>query len=846
MLKLRTEALRWGVGAYCATLGACMLVAPHQFGNLAFASLQPHMGAWGAFFLFSGVCLIAVAGVAPRGALAIGAHLMAGAALLVVGIGVTPAAPGRPPRAIYSWASARPGPLAGAHRRRRPAVGAEDREHLSRVGRPASAAWAGDLLALLLGLATSVNGLIFLLAPGQFAAPFYDLIRGYLPWYGLGYLASGLAVCWVLLRPVRWRVVFWGAHLALSGALLAFMLGSPLPNGSWTGVLYYGGFGVLAAVLPWLGPRLHAVDSHALQTRLAISLAVAAALPLVLVAALAADLQARTATLQALANEQALATALAQDVSDYVGLHRAAVEALALEPGLLQRPPADQLDHLRALNQLYPDVQAFSVVDAGGNQIARSDGLPPLPVNGLAVFEEIRRTNAPWLDVVVSASARLAVADHRRAHPRRARPLRWGHGWLPQARTVGRAAGPRRERHPRDRLPGRQSRTRGGSPGGKPGGEPGRSGRAPARRRLARRHGGLRRHQLRRRRTRPARGIRPRGRPRLGRRRRAAARGRAGGGTRRPRPGAPGPAAGRRRRGGERCGRGELPGRPARHAGPCRRGAHRRRRGRAPAAHFDYGGRSPRAAGRRAARSPRRPHGRARRGGARAGARPRPGDRGLAAEVRVPGQHEPRDPHADERRHRHDRPAARHRADAEQREYAETVRQSGEALLDDHQRHPGLLEDRGRQARAGDIDLDVREWSRTWSTCSPSRRRRRGLELACQIAERRAARSARRSRPPAPGPDQPRRQRRQVHRARRDRRARGLRRPRVGARRPRRRPRSRRRRSCASRSSTPGIGIPREAQARAVPAVLPGRQLDDPPVRRHRAGPGDLQAAGRS
>ena len=29
-------------------------------------------------------------------------------------------------------------------------------------------------------------------------------------------------------------------------------------------------------------------------------------------------------------------------------------------------------------------------------------------------------------------------------------------------------------------------------------------------------------------------------------------------------------------------------------------------------------------------------------------------------QVGVPGEHEPRDPHADERRHRHDRPAARH------------------------------------------------------------------------------------------------------------------------------------------------------------------------------------------
>ena len=46
----------------------------------------------------------------------------------------------------------------------------------------------------------------------------------------------------------------------------------------------------------------------------------------------------------------------------------------------------------------------------------------------------------------------------------------------------------------------------------------------------------------------------------------------------------------------------------------------------------------------------------------------------------LPGQHEPRDPHADERRDRHDRSAARHRADAEQRDYS-TRSRLGESLL---------------------------------------------------------------------------------------------------------------------------------------------------------------------
>ena len=66
----------------------------------------------------------------------------------------------------------------------------------------------------------------------------------------------------------------------------------------------------------------------------------------------------------------------------------------------------------------------------------------------------------------------------------------------------------------------------------------------------------------------------------------------------------------------------------------------------------------------------------------RARRRARRGARGRAAEVAVPRQHEPRDPHADERRDRDGRAAARHRAlDEEQRGYASMVRSSGDALL---------------------------------------------------------------------------------------------------------------------------------------------------------------------
>ena len=133
-----------------------------------------------------------------------------------------------------------------------------------------------------------------------------------------------------------------------------------------------------------------------------------------------------------------------------------------------------------------------------------------------------------------------------------------------------------------------------------------------------------------------------------------------------------------------------------------------------------------RRASRRRSRRARGPSGAAHRGLGRGHAVPRRGGRPmgeltssatsarssrrrLAAEAanraksRVPGHHEPRDPHADERRDRHDRAAARHRADAPSSATTlETVHRSAEALLADHQRHPRLLEDRGRQARARD------------------------------------------------------------------------------------------------------------------------------------------------
>ncbi len=82
--------------------------------------------------------------------------------------------------------------------------------------------------------------------------------------------------------------------------------------------------------------------------------------------------------------------------------------------------------------------------------------------------------------------------------------------------------------------------------------------------------------------------------------------------------------------------------------------------------------------------------------------------RGLAAQVRVHGQHEPRDPHADERRDRDDPPPPRHRAHAGAARVRGDHRYLRPRPARDHQRHPRLLEESrrgGSSSRVVDFDL---------------------------------------------------------------------------------------------------------------------------------------------
>ena len=81
-------------------------------------------------------------------------------------------------------------------------------------------------------------------------------------------------------------------------------------------------------------------------------------------------------------------------------------------------------------------------------------------------------------------------------------------------------------------------------------------------------------------------------------------------------------------------------------------------------------------------------------GGTQAGGGRQPG------QVAVPGSHEPRDPHADERHPRHDGVDGRHRALGRAAQLCPRHRALGAHAADADRRDPRFLQDRGRQAAA--------------------------------------------------------------------------------------------------------------------------------------------------
>lgn len=379
---LSLTSLRWVVGGFCVAMGVLLLVAPHQFSWPAFVWLQDQTTWWGLAFVAGGVCLLATVTLAPGFSLTVLAHLWAAGLLIALAAGFI---------RIGAWGGAAAYVVLGLGTAVAPWLGRLDFRRT----------WLHvDALSWLLGFGALLSGGVMLGFPGQYAPSSFDLVRPFLAWFGLAFTASGILVCLSQTTyPIARRIGRFAPQL-LGSVFLVFAMLTAIPNHDW--VIFYGGFGAAVVVLAVFGPRLREFDARSLRTRLALVLAAAVAIPLVVMVSLFAHNQEALGVSEQLGRQEAVASALAQNVADYIELHHAAVKLIARLPGLLALSPSDQHALLKSSKEAYPDIVGFGIAAANGDPLARADDRTGTSWIGDIVYENVRRTSAPAVGIRIS------------------------------------------------------------------------------------------------------------------------------------------------------------------------------------------------------------------------------------------------------------------------------------------------------------------------------------------------------------------------------------------------------------------------------------------------------------
>jgi signal transduction histidine kinase len=362
---LSADGLRWVMGLFCSFIGAFLLIAPHHFQAAPYQALLPFALAWGAFALASGVGLLAVTVLHPSPWTARLAHLLVGLTLLALALSfaVVGAVSGTVVYTVLGLGVV----LAGLLPQRR------------------QAGAGGDLFGLLMGLVATLSGLMAAVRPQIFRSAFYGPYRDQLILLGWVMLATGPFLVYAQLRPGLRRTWAWAFHLAAGFTFLTFGALFSLPARSWTGVALYWGGGAALAVLPWLRPRLDALDTAMLQARVSLVLVIATSLALILATAVVTAQEEKLTEEEAQAAQAVEAKSIAQNVSDFIEMNGARAATLAAFAGRSAMTVEDQGELLREARTEYPDLVALRTV-TGGRVVAAAGGEPlPLPeVLGLA------------------------------------------------------------------------------------------------------------------------------------------------------------------------------------------------------------------------------------------------------------------------------------------------------------------------------------------------------------------------------------------------------------------------------------------------------------------------------
>lgn len=269
---------------------------------------------------------------------------------------------------------------------------------------------AVDLFAVFMGLVALVTALLLLLSPQSFGLDRFNLVHSRMPYIGLLALSASLLLFAVQLSPKRLAFLEKPAYIWVGLLFIIFFAAVPLRYNIWPGRLFYGGFGLLTLLMPWLRRATQWFKNPALlYTRLTLLLVLTMATPLVITITLVSKSQERILTAAALDRQQQEAAVLAETVYHYIDSHRAALHTLAQEPGLLAMDRTELMDRLVRYARAYPDALAFSVFSEDGTLIARSDGLSSPPLREYSIFKQTASSLQPASDVYTSPSLNLPV-----------------------------------------------------------------------------------------------------------------------------------------------------------------------------------------------------------------------------------------------------------------------------------------------------------------------------------------------------------------------------------------------------------------------------------------------------
>lgn len=357
MRQLRVESLQWSVGGYGTLIGVLMMLGPHLFNSPTYGALPLHLSAWGALVAVAGSAPLAVAILAPSSRLLVAAHLLAGAVLLVMA--ASAAVSGGWMGLIGSGGLA-VGTLTVPCVTRARRSGPDLLPDLRTLEDHPSAPPGTDLLALVVATFACSTGVLLLVVPGLSAAPIYDGSQPLERPLGALLVANGPFLLLVERRSTPW-LVYAVAHWLIAGSLFLLLVLVARPAGLWTSVAYCTVCGGIMGLRPWPHWRLPTPQDISLRARLGLSLAIAAAVPLVLAAAVGANREEQWIISEFLTGSRGLAMSVSADVGEYADQYRAAVSAFAGRRGLLDYPTEDLRRLLQETRAGYPDALAFGV-----------------------------------------------------------------------------------------------------------------------------------------------------------------------------------------------------------------------------------------------------------------------------------------------------------------------------------------------------------------------------------------------------------------------------------------------------------------------------------------------------